>query len=93
MAVAVRQVEYAIGNPQRGAVGCDVAEAHDHVGSGLVGTQREAHDRCAENLDALLQARRVPGQRETIVGALVAWHLAVAAERAPLAAADTAGLW
>ena len=90
VAVAVRQVQHAARDEQRGAVGRHVAEPGGELGHRAVAVQHELDARVPEQLDPLLERRRVEAERAAVVGALVDGALAVGAVGAPDAAVEPA---
>ncbi len=87
MAVTVGEVEHAVGDERRGAVGRDVAEARDDEGLGPVGAELERRDRRAQDLEALGERRAVEAQGRAVVEALVRRQIACAVA-APLAVGE-----
>src|SRR5258708_4577547 len=62
MAPAMGQVEQAIADPERRTVPRNIVEAHAELGLRAIGAELDMHDGRAENLDRLLQGRRVEDQ-------------------------------
>ena len=92
VAFTVRQVEHAVGNPQRAAVGCDVVEADRHQRHRPVAIEVQLELRGAEQLEAFRQGLGVEAEREGVVDALVDGFAGRIALSVPLAGGESQGL-
>ena len=88
MALAVAEIEHAIGHAGRGTTGEDVAEPHGNVGLGLVDLELQLDRGRAEDLDVGGQRRGVEQQRAAVIDALIDRLLGAEPDRAVLAGGD-----
>ena len=86
MTVAIREIQHAEAHAQRLAGRMDIAQTDHKVGDRLVAGDIERDDGRAQDLQGLVERRRLEQQRAPVVGTLVARLIAAAAERAPFAA-------
>ena len=92
VALAMREVELAPRHEQRGAAGQQLAQPHARERKGAVAHEDEIGLRVPEQLDRLLERRRVEAERAPVVGALVERQVVGVAVRAPGAAVEAGGL-
>ena len=92
VALAMREVEHAGRYEGRLAGRRDVAETDGDEGRRTVSRNRQAGFRKAENLDPLLERRRVEAEREPVVEPLVRRQIRGIAVRAPEARVEPAEL-
>src|ERR1700733_1373509 len=83
MAVAMRQIEDAVGNPPGGAVRRDVANPDAELRSGFVGSDLDGDLRRAEDFHPLGQRIAVEDERKAVVVALIDRSLAQDASAHP----------
>jgi len=88
VALAVGQVEDAVGDERRLAVPTDVAKTRHDEGVRPVGADLQVGDRRAQDLEALGERRGLEADRRPVVELLVCWQIVGEPVRAPFAGAE-----